>query len=679
MDETVKIEVSGKISGTIARNLRDIAKAALEADTNLDLLRQAINGFSSGAAIKSAVNDTRTLRTEITRATQAQGAFDASNKSVAASLNIANTAAAKYGATLKTVNGANVNLISGTNNLRSAFGGLAGMVGGVFAVRYYAQAQDALTGLQNKIRSLTPDFERQIDLERRLFDIANRTRTGIAAVTDGFVRYRKAMADASDTEVLRFTETLNKLLTSAGRTTAEVNSVVIQLGQALTSGRLQGDEFRALSENLPREALQAFADQLGVGVDELKKLGSEGLITTEVIRNAFAGLATFADEQFSRTLPTIGQALEVLNNRFIEFTRSSSAGAQMLASAIMFIGDNLNIIIPLVATFGALWAAVKVGLIVKEIVGLASTVLSLGAALVAANAPLVIAAGLLLAIGAAALAASGKLDEFISWVRNDLPSAIGGWLGQVGEAATATSGLSTAFDQVQASATTSSDAIQAGFTQARHSMDQAHLGIGMVVEDYGSLETATQSATQTITEYGPAASEAFNQGVSGADALTNALADTEAQSNSVIDTLQSIISWAGQALSAVAGVVAAAANSVASFVDDFTGADGSASFQIGDRPAKVAGYRNGGSFKVGGTGGIDRNLVSFGATRGERVDVSTPTQQRREANLEKMLAAALGGNRGVNVTFNVQTPDANSFRRSSGQIASDFLASMRMA
>jgi tape measure domain-containing protein len=679
VDETVKIEVSGKISGTIARNLRDIAKAALEADTNLDLLRQAINGFSSGAAIKSATNDARTLRTEITRATQAQHAFDASNKSVANSLNVATTAAAKYGATLKTVNGASVGLVNTTQNLRGAFGGLAGMVGGVFAIRYYIEAQDALTGLQNKIRSLTPDYERQIDLERRLFDIANRTRTGVAAVTDGFVRYRKAMADASDTEVLRFTETLNKLLTSAGRTTSEVNSVVIQLGQALTSGRLQGDEFRALSENLPREALQAFADQLGVGVDELKKLGSEGLITTEVIRQAFASLATFADEQFNRTLPTIGQALEVLNNRFIEFTRSSSAGAQMLASAIMFIGDNLNIIIPLVATFAAMWAAVKIGLIVKDIIGLVTMIGSLGAAMVAANAPLVIAAGLLLAIGAAALAATGKLDEFISWVKNDLPTAIGGWIGQVGEAATATSGLSTAFDQVQTSAVASSSAMETGFTQARHSMDQAHLGIGMVVEDYGSLETATQSATQTITEYGPAASEAFNEGITGAEALTDALADTETQSNSVIDALQGIVSWAAQAISAVAGVVASAVNAVASAADDFFGADGSAPFQMGDKPAKIAGYRNGGSFKVGGTAGVDRNLVSFGATRGERVDVSTPTQQRREATLERLLAAAIGGNRGTNVVFNVQTPDANSFRRSSGQMASDFLASMRMA
>lgn len=39
-------------------------------------------------------------------------------------------------------------------------------------------------------------------------------------------------------------------------------------------------------------------------------------------------------------------------------------------------------------------------------------------------------------------------------------------------------------------------------------------------------------------------------------------------------------------------------------------------------------FQHGGSFLVGGAGGIDNNLVSFRASRGERVTVETPSQQR---------------------------------------------------
>jgi hypothetical protein len=48
---------------------------------------------------------------------------------------------------------------------------------------------------------------------------------------------------------------------------------------------------------------------------------------------------------------------------------------------------------------------------------------------------------------------------------------------------------------------------------------------------------------------------------------------------------------------------------------------------LGD--AFAGGFKGGGSFIVGGSPGTDANLVSLRATRGERVTVETPEQQRR--------------------------------------------------
>lgn len=44
----------------------------------------------------------------------------------------------------------------------------------------------------------------------------------------------------------------------------------------------------------------------------------------------------------------------------------------------------------------------------------------------------------------------------------------------------------------------------------------------------------------------------------------------------------------------------------------------------------ILGFQRGGSFKVGGEGGKDNNLVAFNASKGETVDVKTPEQQRSD-------------------------------------------------
>lgn len=75
-------------------------------------------------------------------------------------------------------------------------------------------------------------------------------------------------------------------------------------------------------------------------------------------------------------------------------------------------------------------------------------------------------------------------------------------------------------------------------------------------------------------------------------------------------------------------------------------------------------FATGGDFRVGGSGGTDSQLVQFMATPDENVLVETPAQRR--ARLE---AQEVGVGKGKNVIVNmtVNTPDANSFRRSKSQ------------
>lgn len=75
----------------------------------------------------------------------------------------------------------------------------------------------------------------------------------------------------------------------------------------------------------------------------------------------------------------------------------------------------------------------------------------------------------------------------------------------------------------------------------------------------------------------------------------------------------------------------------------------------------LLGFASGGAFTVGGSAGRDTNLVSFKATKGERVIVQTPDQQKQQDRQSS-------NNVVVNMTIN--TPNPAAFRASESQVAS---------
>jgi phage-related minor tail protein len=78
---------------------------------------------------------------------------------------------------------------------------------------------------------------------------------------------------------------------------------------------LQGEEFRAMAEAAP-QYLDALAEALNVPRGNMKKLASEGKITTKAVIEATLKMSSMFEEKFSRMPMTIGQATTVMGNRF---------------------------------------------------------------------------------------------------------------------------------------------------------------------------------------------------------------------------------------------------------------------------------------------------------------------------------------------------------------------------
>lgn len=73
----------------------------------------------------------------------------------------------------------------------------------------------------------------------------------------------------------------------------------------------------------------------------------------------------------------------------------------------------------------------------------------------------------------------------------------------------------------------------------------------------------------------------------------------------------------------------------------------------------IFGFANGGSFEIGGNGGRDNNVLSINGEPAARVSKGETVTVTPNGG---------GGERPIQVVFNVSTPDANSFSRSQGQL-----------
>lgn len=202
------------------------------------------------------------------------------------------------------------------NNLRGAIAA----IGIGLAVRETVEYADAWTTARNRLAAAgvaTEDLARQ---QARLVDLSIETRTDFEATVDLYARLQRASANlsASQQDIERATRITNQAFKAGGAAASEQRSAILQLGQALGSGVLQGDELRSLRENAPLLA-KAIADEFDTTVAGLKKLGEQGELTSERVFNAILNGGAGIEAQFARTDATVSDVLTNLGTRLTAF------------------------------------------------------------------------------------------------------------------------------------------------------------------------------------------------------------------------------------------------------------------------------------------------------------------------------------------------------------------------
>ena len=301
----------------------------------------------------------------------------------------------------------------------SAAGGFAGVIGrlkGLFAgfalvsfAKGMAETADKMQVLDNQVRQTTAGEAEFAAVKGRLLQVANQTRADLSATTELYVKSSRALKDYgySQEEVLKFTEATNNAMTIGGVAAEQQSAALLQLSQALGSGVLQGDEFKSIAEAAPI-LLDTIAEYMGKSRTEIKKLGSEGKLTADVIFQAISGSAEKFAEQAAKMPMTMGNALQIFRNNWQSLVGDMMNGTGIMsrvAAVIAFVANHLKELVGAAVLVGIAMLVQSFGGLTIAVGGLSGAVQGLWT-LMAAN-PLVAATALVVGL----LAATGNLGE----------------------------------------------------------------------------------------------------------------------------------------------------------------------------------------------------------------------------------------------------------------------------
>ncbi|MCU3137245.1 tape measure protein [Enterobacter asburiae] len=213
----------------------------------------------------------------------------------------------------------------------------------------YAQAwQDLSNKLANAVRDSVPPFETLADVTERVFDISQKTRSGLDATATLYARLERSTRSygVSVEDITRLTTIINQGFVVSGATAEEASNAIIQLAQGLASGALRGDEFNSVNEQGNRLMI-ALADSMNVSIGALRNMAAEGKLTTDVIVNGLLSQGDKIGQEFAKTTATISQSLEIANNNITKFFGENATvktGVKIFSDSVISLSENLDVL-----------------------------------------------------------------------------------------------------------------------------------------------------------------------------------------------------------------------------------------------------------------------------------------------------------------------------------------------
>jgi tape measure domain-containing protein len=216
-------------------------------------------------------------------------------------------------------------LLGALGGLRGGLAGaaaLAGTLGVTQIVSGIATASMDAETARVRLQALTDTYGEYNQAQQATARLASTLRISNTEATDSFAKLYAGLrpTGVSLKELEQIFIGFNVAARTSGATAEETSAAMIQLKQALVSGRAQGDELRSILEQAPALG-QAVAEQMTklgtfgkVTRAQLKDLGAEGAISTDVLIKALQQLGEKELPKLEKSFGTGKQAVTDLGN-----------------------------------------------------------------------------------------------------------------------------------------------------------------------------------------------------------------------------------------------------------------------------------------------------------------------------------------------------------------------------
>jgi tape measure domain-containing protein len=290
----------------------------------------------------------------------------------------------------------NEEIREGNSLVGNMLGSLKSMLGvymGFQGIKITLGVADEFSSITARLGNIKDSLHTTNSITQQVAESAMRARGSFSSMAQTVARIGyTAKGLFSNNELIQFAENVQKGFVITGATADEASNAMLQLSQAMASGRMQGDELNSTLENNSAVS-KALADHLGVSIGQLKELGADGEITSEIIKEAILNATDEINRDFEKMPLTFGQAMENIRTQAMTafapvlwVVQQIGVGVASAVSGIISVFSKISPVIYGVATVAAagfgVWAT---AMLIAKIASfdLGRTILSLNVQMIA--------------------------------------------------------------------------------------------------------------------------------------------------------------------------------------------------------------------------------------------------------------------------------------------------------
>ena len=245
---------------------------------------------------------------------------------------------------------------SGVSKLSAGLGKLAVALGAAeVARRVLSMGLDSI-GSSTRLAALTSQYGEFESAQRRVLAIQNKFNLTQVEATEQFATAYARLKPLGFTldEITDAYEGISTATKTAALDAGAANALFTQTAQALGSGVVQAEELNTIIDQAPTIVV-ALADELGVAAGEVKKLASDGKVSSQALLNALVKVKKDGVDLLATSLDTPSEKIKLFQRVTEQVVNALVTGVIAdLAEAIKDIGLAIKELTPVFQGLGTI-------------------------------------------------------------------------------------------------------------------------------------------------------------------------------------------------------------------------------------------------------------------------------------------------------------------------------------